>query len=159
MGGQTGSSSRRWIIDAIDGTVDFAAGGPDWGTLIGLEVDGRVVVGVCDLPIHQRRYWAVTGGGAFCLDERSRAEQAMRVSTAADLRTARSYIPPAQWQPDAHARALAHALARATTPEPHVDHDSVEDVGPRPVEIDQIPLRSRGFARDCCDAERGGHVM
>jgi histidinol-phosphatase len=124
--GQTGSSGRRWIIDAIDGTVDFAAGGPDWGTLIGLEVDGRVVVGVCDLPVHQRRYWAVTGGGAFCLDERSGAERRMRVSTAADLRTARSYLPPAQWQPDARARALAHALARATAPEPHVDHPALQ---------------------------------
>src|SRR6185295_17860525 len=41
--GETGSGRRRWIIDGIDGTVDFAAGSPDWGTLIALEVDGRIV--------------------------------------------------------------------------------------------------------------------
>src|SRR6185436_13755621 len=50
--GQTGSSSRRWILDAIDGTVSFAAGGADWGTLIALERDGQIVVGVCDEPVH-----------------------------------------------------------------------------------------------------------
>jgi histidinol-phosphatase len=124
--GQTGSSGRRWITDAIDGTLDFAAGGPDWGTLIGLEIDGRVVVGVCDLPVHQRRYWAVTGAGAFCLDEGAGTNRAMRVSTAADLRMARSYIPPTKWQPDARARAIADALTRATTPEPHVDHPALQ---------------------------------
>lgn len=63
--GLTGSGNRRWIIDGIDGTVDFAAGSPDWGTLIALEIDGEVVVGVCDQPIHERRYWATKGGGAF----------------------------------------------------------------------------------------------
>ena len=64
--GQTGAGSRRWIIDGIDGTVDFAAGEADWGTLIALEVDGRVVVGVCDQPAHNRRYWAMRGSGVFC---------------------------------------------------------------------------------------------
>ena len=63
--GQTGSVARRWIIDGIDGTVDFAAGKSEWGTLIALEVGGRVVMGVCDQPAHRRRYWAVRGCGAF----------------------------------------------------------------------------------------------
>jgi histidinol-phosphatase len=124
--GQTGSSGRRWIIDGIDGTVDFAAGGADWGTLIGLEVDGHVVVGVCDLPVHQRRYWAVTRGGAFCLDGRSEAPRALHVSAVADLRSARSYIPPPQWVPNESARAVVDAVARATAPEPHVDHPALQ---------------------------------
>ena len=59
--GQAGTSERRWIIDAIDGTVDFAAGGPDWGLLIALEADGRIVLGVCDQPVHKRRYWGGPG--------------------------------------------------------------------------------------------------
>ena len=37
--GQSGSGARRWIIDGIDGTVEFAARSPDWGTLIALEED------------------------------------------------------------------------------------------------------------------------
>src|SRR5262245_30875726 len=31
--GETGASARRWIVDAIDGTVFFASGSADWGTL------------------------------------------------------------------------------------------------------------------------------
>jgi histidinol-phosphatase len=120
--GQTTRCSAR----SIDGTVDFAAGGADWGTLIGLEVDGHVVVGVCDLPVHQRRYWAVTGGGAFCLDGRSEAPRALHVSAVADLRSARSYLPPPQWVPNESARAVVDAVARATAPEPHVDHPALQ---------------------------------
>ena len=37
--GQTGSSNRRWIVDGIDGTVDFAAGTDD--LLVVEEAGGR----------------------------------------------------------------------------------------------------------------------
>ena len=39
--GASGSGERRWIIDAIDGTLSFAAGKTGWGTLIALEVAGQ----------------------------------------------------------------------------------------------------------------------
>ncbi len=38
---------------------------PTWSNLIGLEADGEVVVGVCNLPAQGELYWAVRGGGAF----------------------------------------------------------------------------------------------
>jgi histidinol-phosphatase len=124
--GQTGSNRRRWIIDGIDGTVDFAAGSPDWGTLIALETDGRVVVGVCVQPAHHRRYWAATGGGAFCSDAYPTVRHPLRVSPVRDLRTARSYLPPAEWLPDERAHAIAGVLAAATCPEPHGDHPALQ---------------------------------
>src|SRR5207249_5144898 len=94
--GETGSSRRRWILDGIDGTVDFAAGRSDWSTLVALEVDGRVVVSVCDQPAHQRRYCAVRGHGAFCSTAAS-APLRLRVSPLRELRSARSYVPPPEW--------------------------------------------------------------
>jgi histidinol-phosphatase len=124
--GQTGSNRRRWIIDGIDGTVDFAGGSPDWGTLIALEIDGQVVLGVCVQPAHHRRYWAVKGGGAFCSGAHSEIRRPLRVSAGRDLRNARSYLPPAQWLPDERAHAIATMLAGATSPEPHVDHPALQ---------------------------------
>ena len=63
--GATGHSQRRWIIDPIDGTKNFVRGVPVWATLIALEVDGEVVVGVVSAPQLQRRWWASTGHGAW----------------------------------------------------------------------------------------------
>lgn len=56
---------HRWIIDPIDGTSNFVKHVPIWATLIALEVDGEIVVGVCSAPALGRRWWAVRGGGAF----------------------------------------------------------------------------------------------
>jgi histidinol-phosphatase len=61
----TGSDSRRWILDPIDGTKNFIRGVPVWATLIALEVDGDVKVGVVSAPALHRRWWASRGDGAF----------------------------------------------------------------------------------------------
>lgn len=124
--GQTGSAHRRWILDAIDGTVDFAAGRPDWATLVALEVDGQTVVGVCFQPAHQRRYWAVHGEGAFFSDGQPAPSRALRVSATERLGASRSYIPPARWQPEGRARRLAVTLATASRPTPHTDHPALQ---------------------------------
>lgn len=46
VGERQGSTRRRWIVDGIDGTRFFAAGMETWGTLIALECDGEVVLGL-----------------------------------------------------------------------------------------------------------------
>ncbi len=63
--GVTGSGDRRWIIDPIDGTKSYVRGVPVWATLLGLEVDGEMVVGVVSAPALGRRWWAAKGDGAF----------------------------------------------------------------------------------------------
>jgi histidinol-phosphatase len=63
--GATGSSSRRWVVDPIDGTKNFVRGVPVWATLISLMVEDEVVVGVVSAPMLSRRWWAMRGGGAF----------------------------------------------------------------------------------------------
>src|SRR5437764_1217519 len=41
---------RRWIVDPLDGTRSFVAGEPEFGSLIALEEDGEVIVGVASAP-------------------------------------------------------------------------------------------------------------
>jgi histidinol-phosphatase len=55
----------RWWIDPIDGTKQYARGLPVWATLIALERDREIVVGVVSAPALGHRWWAVRGGGAF----------------------------------------------------------------------------------------------
>ena len=62
--GTTGSGERRWILDPIDGTRNYARGIPVWATLIALEVAGDVRIGVVSAPALGRRWWAERGGGA-----------------------------------------------------------------------------------------------
>ena len=63
--GTTGSSSRRWIIDPIDGTKNYVRGVPVWATLIALAVDDEVVMSVVSAPQLGRRWWAVKEQGSW----------------------------------------------------------------------------------------------
>jgi histidinol-phosphatase len=63
--GVVGTGSRRWILDPIDGTKNFIRGVPIWATLIALEVDGEISVGVASAPALGRRWWASKGGGSY----------------------------------------------------------------------------------------------
>jgi histidinol-phosphatase len=63
--GSTGRGERRWVVDPIDGTVQFVHGIPVWATLLALEVDGAVDIGVVSAPALGRRWWARRGHGAY----------------------------------------------------------------------------------------------
>jgi len=58
-------ASRRWIVDPIDGTKGYARGMPVWATLLALEVDGVLALGVVSAPALGTRWWARRGGGAW----------------------------------------------------------------------------------------------
>ena len=62
--GAQGPRERRFIIDPIDGTKNFVRHIPIWATLIALEDDGEVVVGVIHNPAAGELYTARRGGGA-----------------------------------------------------------------------------------------------
>ncbi|MGZ4739694.1 MAG: inositol monophosphatase family protein [Ilumatobacteraceae bacterium] len=64
VGASAGSSNRRWILDGIDGTHNYADGRPGWGTIIALEIDGTVEMGMVSAPLWGRRWWATRGDGA-----------------------------------------------------------------------------------------------
>jgi histidinol-phosphatase len=63
--GTTGDGNRRWIVDPIDGTKSYVRALPVWATLLALEVDGVITVGVASAPALGRRWWAARGLGAF----------------------------------------------------------------------------------------------
>jgi len=54
----------RWWLDPIDGTKEYARGLPVWASLIALERDREIVVGVVSAPALGHRWWATRGGGA-----------------------------------------------------------------------------------------------
>jgi histidinol-phosphatase len=68
--GDDAGSGRRWIIDPIDATVNYVRGVPVWGSLIALEEDGELVVGVVSSPALASRWWAMRGAGAWHNAER-----------------------------------------------------------------------------------------
>jgi histidinol-phosphatase len=63
--GSTGSSSRRWIVDPIDGTKNYVRGVPVWATLIALAVEDEVVMSVVSAPQLGRRWWAAQDQGSW----------------------------------------------------------------------------------------------
>jgi len=59
-----GSHSRKWIVDPLDGTTNFAHGYPFFAVSIALEVDGEVVLGVVYDPLRDELFSALKGNGA-----------------------------------------------------------------------------------------------
>ncbi|GAB3967190.1 inositol monophosphatase family protein [Actinoallomurus acanthiterrae] len=84
-GGESGGSSGvRWIIDPIDGTVNYLYGLPDWSVSIAAEVDGEVVVGVVAVPMRGELYTAARGQGAHLMREDGSSER-LRCNTGVTL--------------------------------------------------------------------------
>jgi histidinol-phosphatase len=61
-------ASVRWYLDPIDGTHNFMRGVPVFGTLLGIERDGELQVGVVSAPALGSRWYARRGGGAWATD-------------------------------------------------------------------------------------------
>jgi fructose-1,6-bisphosphatase/inositol monophosphatase family enzyme len=55
----------RWVVDPLDGTVNYLYGLHDWAVSIAAEVDGAVVAGVVEVPRHGETFTAVAGQGAW----------------------------------------------------------------------------------------------
>jgi histidinol-phosphatase len=80
--GATGDGSVLWILDPIDGTRNYSRGIPVWATLVALEREGDVVVGLISAPALKRRWWAVRGGGAFADGTRIHVSQIASLAEA-----------------------------------------------------------------------------
>ncbi len=63
-------SDYKWIIDPIDGTVNFANGIPICCVSIGLEYKGEMLMGAVFNPIMNEFYFAEKGEGAFLNDQK-----------------------------------------------------------------------------------------
>jgi myo-inositol-1(or 4)-monophosphatase len=82
-GAAEGTDKRhRWIVDPLDGTMNFLHGIPHFAISIGLERDGEIVAGVVYEPTRDELYWAEKGVGAFLNDRRLRVSARRQISEA-----------------------------------------------------------------------------
>ena len=79
-----------WIVDPLDGTVNFVQGIPIFAVSIGLVDDGEPVLGVVHLPALGQTFWGAPGSGVFEGD-RPVAVSATPVLSEAILATGFSY--------------------------------------------------------------------
>jgi myo-inositol-1(or 4)-monophosphatase len=77
-----GRSPYKWVIDPLDGTTNFAHGFPLYCVSIGLEYDGRMVVGVILDPTRQELFVAVSGQGATLNGQRLRVSHTSALDAA-----------------------------------------------------------------------------
>ena len=69
-GGRTAPAARlQWVIDPLDGTINFLYGVPIFAVSIAAAVDGEVVAGVVFDVLHGELFAAHSGGGARCNGE------------------------------------------------------------------------------------------
>ena len=61
---RSGSSGRRWLVDPLDGTTNFAHGLPFFCVSIGLEDAAGALVGVVEAPALGWTFFAARGAGA-----------------------------------------------------------------------------------------------
>ena len=58
-------SGITWVIDPLDGTVNYFYGLPGWNVSIAAKDSEGVIVGVVTAPTINSTWWATRGGGAF----------------------------------------------------------------------------------------------
>ena len=76
------NTKNRWIIDPIDGTMNFLNGVPQFAISIGYEEDNEIKCGVIFNPIMDEMFCAEKGNGAYLNNSR------IRVSNKKNLKDA-----------------------------------------------------------------------
>ena len=91
-GDRDGSTGLRWVVDPLDGTVNYLYGIPQWSVSIAVEDDDGPVVGVVHDPSRNDMFAALRGGGARLNDTPLRLDPLTDVSDAL-IATGFSYDP------------------------------------------------------------------
>jgi len=60
----------RWIVDPLDGTMNFGHGVRFFGVSIGLEQDGKLIAGIIYDPMRKELFHGLRGHGAFVQNKR-----------------------------------------------------------------------------------------
>src|SRR6266545_2133520 len=97
----------RWIIDPIDGTVNYLYGIPQWAVSVAAEIEGEIMAGVVHNPVSGETFTARRGAGAY-LGERRLSVTHAEDLTQALVATGFSYV-------SAH-RALQADVLRTVLP-------------------------------------------
>lgn len=75
----------QWIVDPIDGTVNYLHQHPFWSVSIGVQVAGITQVGVVYAPILKETYFAVKDKGAYLINDNGKTP--VTISRNTDLAT------------------------------------------------------------------------
>ncbi|UBU10785.1 inositol monophosphatase family protein [Nonomuraea gerenzanensis] len=107
-GEEPGESDVRWIVDPVDGTVNFLYGLPDWAVSIAVEVRGEVVAGVVNVPARGEVFTAARGGGAWLGAGRLRCNTGVPLAQAL-VSTGFGYL---RGRREVQGQVVAHVLPR-----------------------------------------------
>jgi myo-inositol-1(or 4)-monophosphatase len=71
-----------WVVDPLDGTMNFVRGVPFFAVNIALAQAGEVIAGVTYIPMMDEMFWAETGAGAYLNGEPIRVAKTTRLEDA-----------------------------------------------------------------------------
>jgi len=77
-----GLGDALWVVDPIDGTINFVHGVRYWCVSLAFLLDGERRLGVIHDPCLDELFWAAQGGGAWCNERRIRASACDRLDQA-----------------------------------------------------------------------------
>ncbi len=89
---EAGSGGERWYIDPIDGTHNFLRGAPLFGTLLAVERDGEIQVGMMSAPALGQRWYAWRGGGAWVVGGPANPPEPRRLTVSSIDRLDRAQV-------------------------------------------------------------------
>ena len=73
------NTKNRWIIDPIDGTINFLNGVPQFAISVGYEEDNEIKCGVIFNPIMNEMFCAEKGNGAYLNNSRIRVSNKKKI--------------------------------------------------------------------------------
>ena len=77
---QNKDKNNTWIIDPIDGTVNFLHGVPHFAISIGLKCDNEILLGVVYDPIKDELFYAEKNNGAFLNNQKIRVSKRNKIN-------------------------------------------------------------------------------
>ncbi|MBE6447393.1 MAG: inositol monophosphatase [Alphaproteobacteria bacterium] len=72
--------SYKWIVDPLDGTVNYMHGFPHWAVSIALKKDSEIIAAVTYDPVKNEMFWAEKGCGAYMNDRKIRVSRKKEIS-------------------------------------------------------------------------------
>ena len=79
-GKEINKDNKTWIIDPIDGTINFLHGVPHFAISIALRDDNEIIVGLIYDPIKDEMFYAEKNNGAFFNNQRIRVSKKNNIS-------------------------------------------------------------------------------
>ncbi len=85
------NKDRCWVVDPLDGTMEFIKRSNDFAVMIGLIEKGEPVLGVIYAPVKKVFYYALRGKGAF-KKEKDKKPKIIKCSDISDINSANIVI-------------------------------------------------------------------